>query len=160
MKRTIKTFNKNLSIEFDFGGFDQWCVFVNRNGKRYAPKDIEYFQILKDIATEYGVAKVHDDFILIYERTTAYLDNSILNLITHQSKSYLKHEPEFDLWMSVVYAGMVAEENKMNAILKKRIKRLGVTQVLMEDISPAIAAEFSKGKTWRELDVIMKGKGF
>ena len=57
-------------------------------------------------------------------------------------------------------AGMIAEENKVNMILKKRIKRLGVYQVLMDNFPPSEAANFSKGKGWRELDSIMKAKGF
>jgi hypothetical protein len=55
---------------------------------------------------------------------------------------------------------MVAEENKEHAILKKRIKRLGLYQVLVENMEPEQAAIFSKGKKWTELDKLMKEKGF
>jgi len=55
---------------------------------------------------------------------------------------------------------MVAEENRENAKLKKRIKRLGIHQVLIEGISPEIAANFSRDKVWIILDGIMKKKGF
>jgi hypothetical protein len=63
-------------------------------------------------------------------------------------------------WFTVIYAGMVAEENKKFAVLKKRIKRLGMYQMLVENQDPKIAANFSKGKKWPELDLIMKSKGF
>ena len=55
---------------------------------------------------------------------------------------------------------MIAEENKGNAILKKRIKRLGMHQVLLENYTPEHAANFSKGKKWKDLDKLMKQKGF
>jgi hypothetical protein len=65
-----------------------------------------------------------------------------------------------DIWFTVIYAGMVAEENKKNAKLKKRIKRLGMFQVLIEKKSAEYAANFSKGKKWKELDTIMLSAGF
>ncbi|MDY0143845.1 MAG: hypothetical protein RBR97_18320 [Bacteroidales bacterium] len=55
---------------------------------------------------------------------------------------------------------MVAEENKEFAILKKRVKRLGMHQLLIEREKPDYAASYSKGKKWRELDIIMSGFGF
>jgi hypothetical protein len=65
-----------------------------------------------------------------------------------------------EIWFNVLYAGMVAEENKEHALLKKRIKRLGMHQVLLENMEPEKAALFSKGKKWTELDKLMKEKGF
>ncbi len=41
-----------------------------------------------------------------------------------------------EIWFNVLYAGMVAEENKENAVLKKRIKRLGMHQVLIDGLEP------------------------
>jgi len=31
----------------------------------------------------------------------------------------LEDEQEINIWFTVIYAGMIAEENKVNAILKK-----------------------------------------
>jgi hypothetical protein len=55
---------------------------------------------------------------------------------------------------------MIAEENKKNAILKKRIKRLGMHQVLIMGMPANQAASFSKGKNWRDLNEIMINLGF
>lgn len=33
-------------------------------------------------------------------------------------------------------------------------------QVLLENFDPELAANFSKGKKWKELDKLMKEKGF
>ena len=65
-----------------------------------------------------------------------------------------------DIWFTVIYAGMVAEENKAFAMLKKRIKRLGMHQVLVEGFDADYAAHFSRGKKWPELDSLMKQRGF
>jgi hypothetical protein len=81
-------------------------------------------------------------------------------LITVLSRFYNADAAEMELWMNVIYAGMIAEENKENAILKKRIKRLGMHQVLIDGMKPEEAAVFSKGKKWKELDEIMRSKGF
>jgi hypothetical protein len=151
---------KNL-VEFDNGIFDEWCVFLTRPGKpRYAPRDTEYFSVLKNMGTVYGSAKIYNDFISFYTPTTKRLDNKTLDLITTLSDDYHKDAEEIDIWFTVIYAGMIAEENKANAILKKRIKRLGMHQVLLENFDPEIAANFSKGKKWKDLDKLMKEKGF
>jgi hypothetical protein len=55
---------------------------------------------------------------------------------------------------------MIAGENKTNAILKKRIKRLGMHQILIEDLDADYSGNFSKRKNWKELDVLMKERGF
>ena len=65
-----------------------------------------------------------------------------------------------DKYFTIFYAGMIAEENKKHAILKKRIKRLGLHQILIEDADPKYAATFSEGKKWRELDVECTNRGF
>ena len=55
---------------------------------------------------------------------------------------------------------MIAERNKDFAVLKERIKRLGMHQILIDHMSVSEAANFSKGKKWKELDEICKAKGF
>lgn len=151
---------KNL-VEFDWGSFDEWCVFLSRPGQpRYAPKDTEYFTILKNMGNRFGHAKIYNDFISYYNQTTKDLDSTILDLITTLSNDYENEADEMDTWFTVIYAGMIAEENKANTKLKKRIKRLGMHQVLLENFDPELAANFSKGKKWQELDKLMKEKGF
>jgi hypothetical protein len=83
-----------------------------------------------------------------------------LNLTGTLAAKYGEDAEEIEIWLTVIYAGMIAEENKAHAVLGKRIKRLGMYQVLIEKLSPDYAANFSKGKKWRELDAVMKGKGF
>lgn len=55
---------------------------------------------------------------------------------------------------------MVAEENKLGTKLGKRIKRLGIHQVLYDRYSPAAAASFSRGLSWTRIDNECKLRGF
>jgi hypothetical protein len=148
-------------IEFDSGCFDGWCVFVTVPGnKRFAPTDVQYFSRLKELGEKFGPHKIYDDFVVIYNRTTKSVDSKVFELISVLSRFYETDVTEMELWLNVIYAGMIAEENKENAILKKRIKRLGMHQVLIDGMAPEKAAVFSKGKKWKELDEIMRMKGF
>ena len=157
----IKKVRERNTIEFDNGAFDNWCVYLSRPGQaRYAPRDTEYFAKLKQLGNVHGNEKIYQDFVTYYIPTNRIIDTNVLSLITRLANTYESDAEEMDIWFSVVYAGMVAEENKANAILKKRVKRLGMHQVLIDRLDPGYAANFSKGKKWRELDELMKSKGF
>lgn len=161
MPRLIKIVRDRNIIEFDQGSFDQWCVYLKRPDElRYAPKDTEYFSKLQQFGSIHGSAKIYNDFIRFYTHAGKDIDSTIMDLITEISENYGCDAEEIDLWFTIIYAGMIAEENKTNAILKKRVKRLGMQQVLLEDRTAEYAANFSKGKKWQELDEIMKRKGF
>lgn len=161
MPTLIKNVRNLHRVEFDQGKFDQWCVYLERNGQvRYAPVDKQYFEIFQQMGNTHGADKVYSDFVNIYTRTNCNINPDVLNLITTISDTYNEDAVEMDIWFSVIYGGMIAEENKANMILKKRIKRLGMYQVMVQNMDPAIAARFSFGKKWRELDVLMKEGGF
>jgi hypothetical protein len=162
MARLIKQLQNNRSVIFDSGKFDDWCVYVvESNGFKKAPFDETYFSDLYQIAQSYSNNKVYNDFVMIYERTTRNLDNGVLTMINEIVSTYNhEHMIAVEQWLTVIYAGMIAEENKVNAILKKRVKRLGMHQVLILNMSAREAAKFSYGKKWRELDAIMIPLGF
>jgi hypothetical protein len=161
MPITILSKPKLFDVHFDQGSFDSWCVYLSKpNQARYAPKDVEYFTRLNIIGGIYDKSKLYNDFVSVYTSTTKQINSAVLNIISQVSSSYGTHSLEVEIWFIVIYAGMIAEENKEHAVLKKRIKRLGMHQVLMDGIDPSVAANFSKGKKWQELDIIMKTKGF
>ncbi len=147
---------------FDKGKFDDWCVYiVELNGQKMAPKDVTYFTDLYNIGQCYPNGKVYQDFLKIYKVTTERISPHALAVIDSIACSYNPaHQVLAEQWFSVVYAGMIAEENKANAILKKRVKRLGIYQLLILGMPADEAATFSYGKKWRELDTIMKLYGF
>lgn len=162
MSTIIKQLVNNRQVIFDSGSFDDWCVYlVEENGSKKAPFDVEYFADLKNISEHYEPDKIYNDFVEIYNKTSKIIDQNILSLIDRLVSAYREeHQALVEQWFVVIYAGMIAEENKRNAILKKRIKRLGMHQTLKLGYEPKIAANFSKGKKWRELDEIMKSLGF
>lgn len=161
MLKHIKTISNTIIIEFNKGKFDDWCIYITSPKRgRFAPTDQEYFARLALIAEEFSCRSVYDDFVAIYERTTAVLDDTLLNDITLLSSKYCSRAVEIDVWLTVIYAGMVAEENKSYAVLKKRIKRLGMHQLLIDKENAEYAAAFSRGKTVAELEPIMVAKGF
>ncbi|WP_231465688.1 MULTISPECIES: hypothetical protein [unclassified Pedobacter] len=161
MTRLIKQINNTTRIEFDKGTFDDWCVYLSKPiERRYAPLDTEYFERLQVLGRKYTTQKIYSDFIKFYTLTDKNISQVILRLIDAIAKEYPADELEINIWFTVIYAGMIAEENKANAILKKRVKRLGMHQVLIQNHTPAYAANFSKGKKWRDLDVIMEAHGF
>lgn len=161
MKRIIKEFSDGSSLFFDAGKFDDWCVYLQYpDNQRFAPSDLVYFTRLQALGEEYGYKKIYADFVLVYQLTATTIEHKVLDLIYRLSGMYNNDNQEIELLLTVLYAGMVAEENKKMAVLKKRIKRLGMHQLLIEQADPKIAANFSKGKSWRELDAICKSYGF
>jgi hypothetical protein len=157
----IQTFSDGSTLTFDEGSFDSWCVYLKRpNQPRFAPTDVHYFSRLQQLGEIHGYEKIYGDFVSIYIPTSKAIDSEILSLIQKISTSYGTDALEIEILFTIIYAGMIAEENKQFAILKKRIKRLGMHQTLMDWLSPELAANFSRGKKWTELDLICKSKGF
>lgn len=125
-----------------------------------APLDLQYFSELQKLSKFYEKNKLYNDFVNIYNLTSARVSENVLHLIDTICSSYHNfHRDIIEQWFTVIYAGMIAEENKAHAILKKRIKHLGMFQILIQNQKPYYAANFSKGKNWRELDTLMKEFG-
>ena len=150
-------------IERDRGSFDDYCVYITRPGeKRYAPRDTEYFSFFIEKSKQYSPEKIYEDYVSIYDKTSALLKQSVIDEIKEDiCNDYEKEDRiDFALWYIVIYLGMVAEENKRFAVLKKRIKRLGMYQILFEDMNAYQAANFSRGRKVAELDPLCREKGF
>jgi len=160
MSTHIKTFSDTTFLEFDKGRFDDWCVYFTVGKNRTAPTDIDYFTELKKLAKTYGTQRIYDDFVKIYDVTMAWINLKVLNDIAKISSTYDTDSLKVEKLFAILYAGMIAEENKDKAILKKKIKRLGMYQLLIDDFTPYQAANFSKGKKWRELMSECQNRGF
>lgn len=160
MKRLIKTFSDGSHIEYDRGSFDDWCVYIVKSNRRKPPKDVDYFSAFKRLSEKYEGDKIYKDFAVIYDKTASNVDKEVLTLIEELSKKYQSDSLEIEKLFTIVYAGMVAEENKKNTKLGKRVKRLGMHQVLVENMSPSNASEFSKGMGWRKISDECLSRGF
>lgn len=161
MERLIQRINKDISIFFDSGSFDDWCVYIrDSNGKR-APLDTEYFDFFVNLAAKYSSDRVYSEFISIYSKVNSYVSKEVLEFIILIAKKYPSPlDRDVAINFILIYAGMIAERNKKFAVLKERVKRLGMHQILIENMPINEAANFSKGKKWKELDEICKTKGF
>lgn len=156
----LKQFPDGSRVEFDFGSFDEWCVFVTRPpGPRQAPRDTDYFAELKILHGRFP--RLQDDFVKVFERTGRAVDATVLEHITEIAALYpAAEQQQVDVLLTTLYAAMIAEENREHAPLGKRIKRLGVHQVLIEAMPVEMAANFSRGKPWRELAAECERRGF
>jgi hypothetical protein len=150
----IRSFRDGSVLEFGAGRFDAWCVYLTRPDRpRYPPRDVDYFAQLRSLALRHGAQMLYTDFLAIYHRTTKQASPHVLEIIYHMANAYGDDDLDVDILLSILYAGMIAEENKRRARLRKRVKRLGVHQVLFEDKAPEEAATFSKGKPWEVIDL-------
>lgn len=155
-------FKDGSRLEFDCGKFDRWCVYLTRPGQeRSAPSDREYFARFAEYAEKYGARQIYADFVSVYDRTGKVFDPAVPEAIKQKcSQSYGDDATDIAIDLTSVYMGMLAEQNKEHTKLGKRIKRLGLYQVLLEHMPPDLAASFSRGKNWREIDGICRSKGF
>lgn len=159
MEQLIKVFPDKSYVKFGKGKFDNWCVYLYRPGLGLsAPADIEYFSFFKQLALSNTPVRVYNDFVSIYSQTNHSINPEILIEIHNTALKY-NDSKLVEIWLVVLYAGMVAEENKEKAILKKRIKHLAMYQILLENYTPEAAAVFSKGKTWKVLDGECRNRG-
>lgn len=157
----IRQFTDGTTLTFGRGLFDEWCVLLSNTRVRdYAPRDTEYFTRLCELAEAYDAARVYRDFVQVYAATDAQLRPSVLAMIDTIASGYPAHRQSAALIFTLLYATMVAEENKHKAILKKRIKRLAVHQLLVEHLSVPMVATFSKGRRWQQLDAECRRRGF
>lgn len=157
----VKRFRDGSILEFDKGNFDRFCVYLTRPGRRkFAPSDEQCFDKLLEIGLIYGREEVYNDFVQVYDATNNRVEENTLNLIDQISNHYGQGALNVSILFTVLYMAMIAEENKKNTRLGKRIKRLGVHQVLMENYTIDQAANFSIGLGWRDIDANCIQRGF
>lgn len=112
MGQVIKKFSDGYVAEYDHGQFDEWCVYLTNENKKHPPKDTEYFRRLSEFAEIYGAEVIYDSFVEIYDRTGKTLDMELVNDITDITSKYNDAALSMDKIFTVIYMGMVAEENK------------------------------------------------
>lgn len=153
----VKT-DTGYEIYFAPGRFDKWCVYLNdyQNDKSI-PLDKDYFQWILDLSEKYGVEKVYNDFLIVYDAADEIFDEEKCSLLCHEIDKH--YEEDTTHWWVIFYMTMVAECKKRNAILKKRIKHLGVYNVLFDGYDIDYVTEYMIGKKWKELDKLMKERG-
>jgi hypothetical protein len=143
--QVLATFQDGQMLVFDTGRFDVFRVsFYDASGKYLdSPTDIQLFSFLLTL----GNNQAAWDIITliagqIHQRTKlGDLDIPALSGTLEEQKMF-----------SALAAAMIAEERKANSKLHKRVKLLGCYQVLMQGMEPRLAANWSRGQRWREID--------
>lgn len=160
--KEIKRYLDNSCLLYGMGRFDNWCVYYrNSEGECRALYDTECFDRLKQIADRQGTKKVYDDFVKIYEATTKEISDKVLQLIEEITTHYtIEKRMQIDKIFTLLYMMLLSEQNKENAILGKRIKRLGIYLYLIENTTIEEATIMLKGKKYKELDQMCKERGF
>ena len=158
----IKTFCDGSYLEYDKGKFDDWCVYLAQpDGTRRPPRDVDYFADLKELSEKIGADQVYQDCVQIYRRTGKQADSQVLEDISQLTEQHYGFDARrADITFSVLYLAMIAEEQKRNTYLGKRIKRLGVHVLLVENRSVQESANFMRGMGWREIDALCGEQGF
>jgi len=154
--KIVKKFKDGSEIGFGKGRFDDFCVYLDNK----PPLDVHYFTRLYELKEIYGGSNIYNDFIYIYELVTKKLESAVLEGITYISQKYKDDIIRVDKIFTILYMAMIAEENKVNTKLGKKIKRLGVHQILIENITPNVSANYSKGMKWREIEKECIERGF
>lgn len=158
----IKTFADNSFIKYDKGRFDDYCIYIEYpNGNKKAPRDTDYFGDLQYLSGKYSSQTIYQEFVALYNQTGKQLSNAVLQNITNISLSkYPQDSLVFDKTFSILYAAMIAEEKVIYTKLGKRIKRLGVHELLINQQSISDSANFMRGKKWQDLDSLCRSYGF
>ena len=148
-------------VYFSKGKFDNWCVYLKKRGEARAPHDKSYFKSLKTLADKYGEDVIYDKFVEVYKKTSIKCYSEVVDYIQDLSEELEEEDREL-FWntMPTIYFAMVAEENKQFTKLGKRIKRLGIHQILQENLDVAKAAQYSMGMKWREIHDECIERGF
>lgn len=161
----FKTEDQRVMLGFGPGKFDDWCIYVISQDKKWMkfPTDEWYFGIVKSWTAFRAPELIYADFVKIYDATTADANlpatRKVIEIIRGLTFNY-KDDFEALVIFTILYMGMIAEENKAGAVLKKRIKRLGMHQVLIEGLPVEEAAHFSRGRSTFELAPYCLERGF
>ena len=112
------------------------------------------------MAATYGAERIYADFVQVYDMTGKQLENHKLQIISEIASTYGKDSLAMDILLSILYVAMISEEKVTYTKLGKRIKRLGVHLLLLENASVDYAANIMRGKKWYDIDADCKERGF
>ncbi len=148
-------------LTFSRGKFDDWCVYeIDSEGVRKPPLDIEYFNEIEELTQFFSPDEIYDDFIELYNETTKSFDEKVIIDIEKIVEHYNSYADDMFRIFCILYMGMIAEENKRYTKLGKRIKRLGMYNLLIKRFEPEYCANFMKGMGWKDIDKICEEGGF
>lgn len=148
-----------LKIYYSKGRKDNWLVnYETVDGAVTHPIDKNYFRWTLELASQYGKDNVWDSFNSIYysvkKNRWMNEDRELCKRACIKEASKYD-EPTLKLWITY-YMTMLAEENMPRAILGKRIKRLGVYNILWDEYTLDYVCSYMRDMGWMELAELMK----
>jgi hypothetical protein len=131
-------------LVYEAGQFDKWRVtFYYADGRRTSPTDVDFFRYFLSLQDNKAVWQVIREIGNQIDRTTEFGDVEIHTL---------RGTEEEEKWFSAYAAALISEERKAKTRLGKKIKLVGACQALCENMDVQEAANWSKGREWRQVD--------
>lgn len=161
MLREIKRLRNGTVFSYGMGSYDEWCVYESNpevRAKRVG--DYDYFKKIRELGEIYGRAEVFEDFYDVYENTGADVNNKTLSYISRFCEKYHDDYDKAEYAFCLLYMSMVSEMNKEYSRLGKRVKGLGIHQLLFQKMKIHDIANFTKGKKWFEVAAACEQYGF
>jgi hypothetical protein len=151
--QTLVTFRDGTSLVYEKGRFDEFKVSFYSSQSRHieSPTDIRLFTFFLSLHNNDGVWRIIQNIAAQIDSAHSFSD---LNIPT------LNDTLEEQKLFSAVGAAMLSERYKAHTRLGKRVKLLGCHQVLVQGLEPRIAANWSRGRRWREIDAECRRLGF
>ena len=150
----LHTFADGTYLVYERGRIDNFLVsfYTENDQKAVSPTDIDFMNFL------IGINNPKETWAILLD-LAKQIRGPQTRLVDLNIKS-VNQDINEEKMFSAIAAAMIAEENKARSILKKRIKLLGFHQILFQGLTPQQAANWSKGKGWREIDAECKRLGF
>ena len=165
-KRNFIYFRDGSKMFHASGKFDSWCVYYEEPNKEpVALLDKGYFKVLNFLKEKYNGEKIYKDFVKIYDLVTTDFNQDVISTIQEISQTYGIHQLRAEKMFTVLYMAMVSEFHWVSragkpTVLNKRLKRLGVYQIVMLNYTPTDAANYSRHKSIPELREECERYGF
>ena len=99
-----------------------------------------------------GVGHTEHELLELERQGQDYIDSLSLQ--------YGKDSLTINIIFTILYMGMIAEENKAGTVLGKRIKRLGMHFLLISGTTAEYASNFMRGMRAYEIKSICQSCGF
>jgi hypothetical protein len=156
----FRQFADGEAIGFGRGRIDNFCVYHRIEGLTRAPLDTEYFDFIEGLSRSHSAKMVYRRFVTLYEFVKKEVSEEAIQLIDKLSSDFPKEYRACQTYFTILYLAMVAEENYPGTKLGKRLKRLGVHQILIEGMEVDSAANWSRGRPWLEIADECERRGF
>jgi len=156
----FRQFADGEAIGFGRGRIDNFCVYHRIEGLTRAPLDTEYFDFIEGLSRSHSAKMVYRRFVTLYEFVKMEVSEEAILLIDKLSSDFPKEYRACQTYFTILYLAMVAEENYPGTKLGKRLKRLGVHQILIEGMEVDSAANWSRGRPWLEIADECERRGF